>query len=211
VMLRTEGLSIDDFAQTIHLKQFLNKIGLNDEQLEDFVRPLEVHCFKKGLTPDKFMNLVEKISSLSENLAIPVEELPERIKGLKRSLDDINFEIRDLIIKKGRAISSYNTTVADLEEYRRNRPLIETLKTKDVELEREREQRIHLQAKLFEKEYEWAVPGHEFTQVNEELERPIDTPELYKLVKDLLHHPSKYPDIIRTMRERSELQSTLTN
>ena len=87
--------------------------------------------------------IVEKISSISDNLGIPVEELPERINGLKRSVDDISFEIRDLIIKKDRAISSYNTTVADLEEYRRNRPLIETLKTKDEELETERERRIN--------------------------------------------------------------------
>jgi len=40
IMLRREGLRIDDFAQIIHLRQFLNKIGLNDEMLEDFVRPL---------------------------------------------------------------------------------------------------------------------------------------------------------------------------
>jgi len=60
------------------------------------------------------MNLVEKISALSDNLGIPVEQLPERINRLKRSLDDFSLEIRDLIIKKGRAISSYNTTVADL-------------------------------------------------------------------------------------------------
>ena len=130
------------------------------------------------------------------------QNLPERVNGLKRLLDDLYIEIRDLIIKKDQAISSYNTTVADLEEYRRNRPLIETLKAKDVELERERERRIHLEAKLFEKEYEWDVPGHEFTQVNEELERPIGSPELYNLAKDLLHHPSKHPDVIRTMRQR---------
>jgi hypothetical protein len=77
------------------------------------------------MTPEKFMNLVERISCLSDNLGIPVEELPERINGLKRSVDDISFEIRDLFMKKGQAMSSYNTTVADLEEYRRNRPLIE--------------------------------------------------------------------------------------
>jgi hypothetical protein len=88
-MLRREGLSIDDFAESIHLKKFTNKIGLNVEQLENFIRPLEVHCFKRGLTPEKFMDLVQKISSLSDNLGIPVEELPERINGLKRSLDDI--------------------------------------------------------------------------------------------------------------------------
>jgi hypothetical protein len=231
-MLRRKGLSIDDFAQSIHLKQFLNKIGLNDEQLEDFVRPLEVHCFKRGLTPEKFMNLVEKISALSDNLGIPVEELPERINRLKRSLDDISFEIRDLIIKKGRAISSYNTTVADLEEYRRNRPLIETLKTKDEELERERKRTINLEAELLEKdeelererkrtinleaellekEKEWSIHEDEIKRINGGLEIPIDPPELYELAKDLFHHPSKYPDVIRTMRERSELQSTMTN
>jgi hypothetical protein len=30
IMLRREGLSIDDFAQSIHIKQFLNRIGLNE-------------------------------------------------------------------------------------------------------------------------------------------------------------------------------------
>ena len=154
------------------------------------------------------MNLVEKISCLSDNLGIPVEELPERINRLKRSLDDISLEIRDLIIKKGRAISSYNTTVADLEEYRRSRPLIETLKAKDEELERERERR---EAELLEKEYEWSIHEDEIKRINEGSEIPIDPPELYELAKDLFHHPSKYPDVIRTMRERSELQSTMTN
>ena len=210
-MLRREGLSIDDFAQSIHLKQFLNKLGLNDEQLEDFVRPLEVHCFKRGLTPEKFMNLVEKLSCLSDNLGIPVEELPKRINGLKRSVDDISFEIRDLIIKKDRAISSYNTTVADLEEYRRNRPLIETLKAKDEELERERERRINLESELLEKENEWSIHEDEVKRINEGLEIPIDPPELYELAKDLFHHPSKYPDVIRTMRERSGPQAALVD
>ncbi|MGC2569953.1 MAG: hypothetical protein WA364_00465 [Candidatus Nitrosopolaris sp.] len=209
IMLRKKGLGID--AQIIHLRQFLNKIGLNDEMLEDFVRPLEVHCFKRGLTPEKFMNLVEKISCVSNNLGIPVEELPERINGLKRSVDDISFEIRDLIIKKGRAISSYNITVADLEEYRRNRPLIESLKTKDEELERERKRTINLEAELLEKEKEWSIHEDEIKRINGGLEIPIDPLELYELSKDLFHHPSKYPDLIRTMRERSELQSSMTN
>jgi hypothetical protein len=232
MMLRREGLSIDDFAQSIHLKQFLNKIGLNDEQLEDFIRPLEVHCFKRGLTPEKFMNLVQKISSLSDNLGIPVEVLPERINGLKRSLDDISFEIRDLIIKKSRAISSYNTTVTDLEEYRRNRPLIETLKAKDEELERERERRNRLESELLEKdeelerererrnrlesellekEYEWSIHEDEIKRINEGLDIPMDIPELYELSKDLFHHPSKHADVIRTMRQRSGPQATLVD
>jgi hypothetical protein len=157
------------------------------------------------------MNLVEKICCLSDSLGIPVEELPKRINGFKRSVDDISFEIRDIIIKKGLAISSYNTTVADLEEYRRNRPLIETLKTKDEELERERKRTMNLEAALLEKEKEWSIHEDEIKRINGRLEIPIDPPELYELAKDLFHHPSKYPDVIRTMPEPSELQFTLTN
>jgi hypothetical protein len=119
-------------------------------------------------------------------------------------------------------MSSFNTTVADLEEYRRSRPLVETLKTKDEELEREkkrrinleaellekdeeleneRERRIKLEAELLEKEYEWSIHEDEIKRINQGLEIPIDPPELCELAKDLFHHPSKYTDIVRTMRE----------
>jgi hypothetical protein len=70
----------------------------------------------------------------------------------------------------------------------------------------------HLEeAELFGKNYEWCVIEKEMTQVNEELEKPIDYTELYNLSKDLVHRPSKYPDIVRIMRERSELHPTLAN
>jgi hypothetical protein len=57
-MLRRRDSSIDDFADSIRLKQFLNEIGLKEEKLEDFARHLDIHCFKRGLTPDMFMDLV---------------------------------------------------------------------------------------------------------------------------------------------------------
>ncbi len=57
-------------------------------------------------------------------------------------------------------------------------------------------------------EYEWFVFDHEMKLVNKDLERPLDVTELSELAKVLLHHPSKYSDSIRTMRQRSELQST---
>jgi len=39
----------------------------------------------------------------------------------------------------------------------------------------------------------------------------VESAGLYNLAKELVHHPSKYADIITTMRERSALHSTLTN
>jgi hypothetical protein len=213
-MLRREGLNINLFARSIRLKRILDEIGLNEEQLEDFARHLNVHCFKRGLTPETFMNLVANISSLSDNFGIPVEQLPGRINRLKKLRDDINLQIRDLIIKQGRVMANYNVTMTDLKEHRRNIPLLETLKGKDIEIERVTKRMKYLESELkgelIRMEYESFVSEYEMKRVNEELMKsPIDATELSKLSEDLLHHPSKYADIIRTMRQRSELQSAL--
>ena len=42
-LLRKQGLNLDFFARSIRLKRMLDEIGLNEEQLEDFVGCLDVH------------------------------------------------------------------------------------------------------------------------------------------------------------------------
>jgi hypothetical protein len=64
VILRREGLNIDTLLESIRLKQFLDEIGLKGEKLEDFAKDLDIHCFKRGLTPDTFMNLELQIYPL---------------------------------------------------------------------------------------------------------------------------------------------------
>jgi hypothetical protein len=202
LMLRRQGLSIDDFANSIRLKRFLDEIGLKEEKLEDFAMHLDTHCFKRGLTPDTFMNLVANISSVSDKLGIPAEELPERINKSK--------EFTDPIRKQNEVMANYDITMADLEEFKRNRPLVQTLKSKNMELEKARAQIFELSAELYKRNYEWRVSEHEIELVNTKLERPIESAGLYNLAKELVRHPSKYADIIKTMRERSALHSTLT-
>jgi hypothetical protein len=149
VMLRREGMSIDDFAESIRLKRFLHEMGLKEEKIEDFARQLDIHCFKRSLTPDKFMDLVANIFSLSDKLGIPVEELPEHISKSKELPDNI-----DLIRKQKEVMANYDITMADLEEFRRNRPLVETLKSKDMELEKSGIIIFELRAKLYKRDYE---------------------------------------------------------
>jgi len=107
-MLRRQGLSIDDFARSIRLNQILNEIGLEEEKVEDFVKQLEIHCFKLGLTPNTFMNLVANISSLSDSLGVPVEELPESIKSSKELLEDTNLTIKNRVLMLKRVNEYYN-------------------------------------------------------------------------------------------------------
>ena len=99
LILRREGSNTDTLLESIRLKNFLDEIGLKGENLEDFARRLDIHCFKRGLTPDAFMNLVANISYLSDKLG----DLPERIKKSKERLtfsknDSLTFSMKRQIL-----------------------------------------------------------------------------------------------------------------
>ena len=119
--------------------------------------------------------------------------------------------IKDRLLMLKRVNENYNVKITDLEEYRRNRPLIETLKANNLELEKAKKRLFDLEAELFKRQQERSVSNSEFELVNTELKPSIESAELYNLAKELFHHPSKYADMIRNMRERSELQSTPTD
>ena len=123
------------------------------------------------MAPDTFMDIVANICSLSDKLGIPVEELPEHINKSKELSDNI-----DLIRKKKDVMANYDITMADLEEFRKNRPLAESL-SKNMELEKSRTI-FKLRAKLHKREYEWRVSEHEIQLVNTKLEQPIESAAL---------------------------------
>ncbi|MGC1927396.1 MAG: hypothetical protein WA667_00350 [Candidatus Nitrosopolaris sp.] len=211
LILRREGSNTDTLLESIRLKNFLDEIGLKGEKLEDFARHLDIHCFKRGLTPDAFMNLVANISSLSDSLGVPVEELPRSINSSKELLDDFNLAIKDRVLMLKRVNENYNVKITDLEEYRRNRPLIETLEANNLELEKAKKRIFDLEAELFKRQQEWSASNSEFELVNTELKPPIESAELYNLAKDLYLHPSKHADVIRNMRQRSGPQGALVD
>jgi len=200
VILRRQGLEIGFFAQSIRLKRILDGVGLTDQQVEDFALHLSLHCFKRGLKPDEFMDVMTNISCFSDDLGFPVEELPRYITRAKTLIEKLYQEIEDVKIKQKLVMEKYNATMTDLEEFRRDKHLLEALRGKVYFAGEEAKREIS--------EYEWFVSDHEMKLINKELEQPIGVTELTELAKDLLHHPSKYAEIIRTLRQRSELAST---
>ena len=136
-------------------------------------------------------------------MGFPSSKLPESINSSKQLLDGTNIAIKNRSSILKRVNESYNVTITELEEYRRNRPLVETLKAKNLELEKTSKRIFDLKAELFKRQYEWSASNYEFDLVNMELKPPIESGELYNLAKDLYLHPSKHADVIRTMRQRS--------
>ena len=68
-----------------------------------------------------------------------------------------------------RVNENYNVTMTDLEEYRRDRPLIETLKAKKLELEKAKKRIFDLEAELFKIQCEWSASNYELDLVDIEM------------------------------------------
>jgi hypothetical protein len=144
----------------------------------------------KGFHDSKLLGII---------FGVPVEELSESIKSSKELLDDTNLTIKNRFLMLKQVNENYNVKITDLEEYRRNRPLIGTLSclkaelfANNLELEKAKKRILDLEAELFKRQYEWTASNSEFELVNTELKPAVESAELYNLAKGLFHHPSKY-------------------
>jgi hypothetical protein len=77
-------------------------------------------------------------------LAILSKQFTEHINKIKELPDNI-----ELIRKQKEVMGNYDITMADLEEFRRNRQLEETLYSKDMELKKSRTIISELHAELY--------------------------------------------------------------
>jgi wobble nucleotide-excising tRNase len=96
VILKREGVDVNSFASSIRLQRKLDEKGLSEERIESFVENMDDHCFKRDLKPEEFVNTINKVSVLSDNLEISVDELPEYVNQEQERLKDIRQEIIDL-------------------------------------------------------------------------------------------------------------------
>jgi hypothetical protein len=96
----------------------------------------------------------------------------------------------------------------DLDEYRRNKPLVETIKSHQNKLEKEERQIQYLKKELrneqnmnFRIKYSRLVSENELNEANNLLDRRIEPTELREIADEIYHNPSKYTDIISEIRE----------
>jgi hypothetical protein len=97
----------------------------------------------------------------------------------------------------------------DLDEYRRNKPLVETVKSQQNKIEKAKGQINYLkeelcneQLKNFEFKCSRLVSEDELNEANKLLDRRIEPSELREIADEIYHNPSKYTDIISEIRER---------
>jgi hypothetical protein len=57
----------------------MDEMGLSEDHIESLIENSNIHYFRRGLTAEEFVNSASKAVTLSENLGMPVNELPNYI------------------------------------------------------------------------------------------------------------------------------------
>jgi hypothetical protein len=92
LVLKKYDLNLSVFASSIRIKNKLDEMGLNEDQVESFIENIIIYCFKRGLTAEKFLNIVNKVCALSDNLEMSVDQLPNHIMQQQLELEQVKGE-----------------------------------------------------------------------------------------------------------------------
>ncbi len=144
LVIKNDDLDLSVLANSIRLKKKLDGMGLNEDQIESLIENINIHCFKRGLTGEEFINIINKTVVLSQKLGMPVDELPNHIIQLELELEQVEREIEDVNMKEDLVLQKYDITMVDLEEYKRDKPLIDRIKQLEKELERAKKEKKKL-------------------------------------------------------------------
>src|SRR5215210_3613885 len=87
LVLKKNDLDLSLFAASIRIKNKLDWMGVNEDQIDSLIDNANTHCFKRGLTGEEYFNNVDKVCALSDNLEMPLDELPSYITQQELDLE----------------------------------------------------------------------------------------------------------------------------
>ena len=100
VMLKKEGRTVNSFASSVRLKKQLENKGIDEGQIDSIIEQIHVHCFRRGISPEQLVENIQKVSELSENLGISLDELPQMITAENEKLETLKREVKGLQVEK---------------------------------------------------------------------------------------------------------------
>lgn len=121
--MRKEALSISDLASSIRLNKILKQYGIPEEDVEEILKDIDIHCFKKNKDKKEFVKEIQKISYLAADFKIPLEDLPLHFQLLNQKLKSLEDKVIAKSQQVNQTLKECNITLDDIQEFRLKRHL----------------------------------------------------------------------------------------
>jgi chromosome segregation ATPase len=154
LVLKKHDSNLSVFAPSIRIKNKLDEMGVSEDKIDSLIDNSNIHCFKRGLTADEYFNNVDKVCALSDNLEMSLDEMPSYIVQQELELQKVEKETEDAKVKQRQVLQHYDVTMDELQEFRRDKPLIDHIRKLEKKLEEAVEEKNYLIEELASKESE---------------------------------------------------------
>ena len=103
VMIKQEGLSLNEVASGIRVKNFLEQMGSSEIEMERLLMDIDIHSFKTNQTFSNFIKEIHEIHRFASGHGISIHQVDVYVEGKKKELQTLQIELdklKSLILEK---------------------------------------------------------------------------------------------------------------
>jgi hypothetical protein len=180
---------INVFSSGIRHRKIVYEKGITDDQIDSLIENVDDHCFKKQIRVEHFVKLVQEVAETLLKYDCPIDVLPELLVEKQVELIELEQTIGSLKSSKVELLNENELTVKDINDYYRDRPLVETIRGLREEISDLKDVAVEDKVRILELEAKWHV-GHFIPEnmTSEEVEEAArlllyNAPELVRAIK----------------------------
>lgn len=117
LMVKKNDILLNEIPPAVRLKKKLDKFGLGEEDLEQFIEETNILCFQKGMDPKEFICIVLKVYKEFITLDLPIEKMLLFFEQAKEELSRLDREIKQKREEKKKLTESYDLSAKELIKY----------------------------------------------------------------------------------------------
>ena len=168
---------------------------LTEDQIDSLIENADEQCFKRGISVQQFVNLVQVAETLLR-FDCSINTLPELIAQKRGELVALQQEIVSLESYKLELLRENELTEKNINEYSRDKPLLDTIKALSEEIRNLKGETCFDQAKIAYLETKMMV---------REVPENMTIEEIIEAAQLLIYNPVELIEVIRYIQKQAPL------
>ena len=91
--LKKKDLDLSHIRASIRLKKMLDQINLTEEQTENILEQISIHCFQEGIEIEQFLVHIDEVTQIANNLDTSIYDIQEIIEKRKLEVAELDRQI----------------------------------------------------------------------------------------------------------------------